>query len=284
MRFFITGLNGLIGWNLFETVRQFYPVQGTFREWHPRLVSLPVLQLNWEDDHQLERLFSRFDPDILIHSWAMCDLDLCEEIPEMAEKINVTATVKILAAAKKIKSLKRFIYISTDHVFSGEEGNYTEDHVPNPKHVYGRTKFEAEKLVQTSGLSYLIVRPGLAIGESLQGRKGPKDFLLTRIRAKKPTHYFTDEWRTPVRAHELAQKVMQLSVSNITGIVHIAGEQIYNRYELARFIAEENKETAEHIFPRLRAQDRWAAIRPKNLSLKSLRIPSSPFQSQIAIK
>ncbi len=220
----------------------------------------------------LETLFRESEPEIIIHSWAMCDLDLCEQIPSMAEKINVEGTRNILNAAVRLESLRRFVYVSTDHVFDGETGDYSEDDVPKPKHVYGRTKLAAEELVKSAGVPWQIIRPGLVIGDSLQGRKGPRDFLLTRIRAGKPTHYFTDEWRSPIPGQEIGARTLDIACSEESGIFHVAGGEVFSRYDLARKIASENGFSTEQVFPRLREEDRWASIRPKNLSLKTLRV------------
>ncbi|OGW72791.1 MAG: hypothetical protein A2Y02_02655 [Omnitrophica bacterium GWA2_52_12] len=272
MKILITGLNGIIGWNIFKTASKLLPqTAGTYREAHPGLANLNVTRLDAESAEALKALLHAAQPEIIIHSWAMCDLDLCEQIPAMAEKVNEEGTRLLLEAARGLASLKRFVYISTDHVFDGETGDYTEEDVPRPKHVYGRTKYEAEKQVQASGLPWQILRPGLVIGDSLQGRKGPRDFLLTRIRAGKPTHYFTDEWRSPIPAPEMAERVTAIACSNESGIFHVAGREVFSRYELAQKIARDHGYTTEHVFPRLRSEDRWASIRPKNLSLKSLR-------------
>ena len=274
MKILVTGLNGIIGWNVFKAASALFPqTVGTFREPHLLLAGLNVKRLEAGSPEELEILFRDSNPEILIHSWAMCDLDLCEQMPEMAEKVNVEGTLNILKAAAQIKSLKRFVYISTDHVFDGEAGDYTEEDTPRPKHVYGRTKLAAEKLVRDSGFPWQILRPGLVIGDSLQGRKGPRDFLLTRIRAGKPTHYFTDEWRTPIPAPEMASRVVAIACSEETGVFHVAGREVFSRYDLARKIALENGFSTEQVFPRLRSEDRWASIRPKNLSLKTLREP-----------
>ncbi len=272
MKILVTGLNGIIGWNIFQKAAELFPETiGTYRVYHSRLEGLNAKRLEPDSPRGLEELFRETAPEILIHSWAMCDLDLCEQMPEMAEKINVEGTKQILNAAAGIKSLKRFVYISTDHVFDGESGDYSEEDVPRPKHAYGRTKLAAEKLVQDSGFEWQILRPGLVIGDSLQGRKGPRDFLLTRIRAGKPTHYFTDEWRTPIPAPEMAQRVVSIACSKDTGIFHVAGDEVLNRFELAQKIALENGFDTGQVFPRLRREDRWASIRPKNLSLKTVR-------------
>lgn len=277
VRILVTGLNGIIGWNIFRKAAELFPeTLGTYREEHSALRGLQVKRLEADSVETLSLLLQSYQPQVLIHSWAMCDLDLCEQIPSMAERINIEGTRNLLAAASEISCLKRFVYVSTDHVFDGEDGNYGEEDIPVPKHVYGRTKLAAEKLVRDSSLPWQILRPGLVIGDSLQGRKGPRDFLLTRIRAGKPTHYFTDEWRSPIDGETLAARVMAVACSEETGIFHIAGEEVLNRYELAQKIALENGYSTERVFPRLREEDRWAAIRPKNLSLKSTRTFREP--------
>lgn len=268
-RVLITGLNGLIGWNLFKWCGRFFETAGTYRKYHPSFRDENCFQLNPESETEIQEKLEQIKPDYLIHSWAMCDLDLCEEMPLMAWEVNVKGTQAILNAASRVPGIKKFVYISTDHVFNGDQGSYTEEDQPKPKHVYGRTKLEAEKLVQKSGFPFLIVRPGLVIGKSLQGNKGPKDFLFARIKARKPIHYFTDEWRSPILAEDLAREVMKQIFSERQGIVHIAGERICSRYELAFELAASHGLETECIHPRLRSEDRWAHIRPRDISLKS---------------
>lgn len=268
----ITGLNGLIGWNLFEAGARKYRVFGTHRRRHPRLEGLSnSLRLDMHSRQSLTDLLEAFQPDYLIHTWSMCDLDLCESMPEMARAINVEGMMKMLGAAQTYGRLKKMTYLSTDHVFGGHHGDYHEEDIPEPIHVYGKTKLAAERLLRASGLPYAIVRPGLVIGESLQGNKGPRDFLFNRIRAGRATHYFVDEWRSPIKAEELASRVFQIMTSDGGGVFHAAGEKLYNRFDLARELARENGLGQELIFPRLRREDRWASIRPHNLSLKTIR-------------
>ena len=270
-RVLVTGLNGLIGWHLFQYLRERTHAHGTYREIHSSLIGDSFFRINIDDEPALAEFISRTQPEFIVHAWAMCDLDLCEQLPWMAEKMNIEGTREILSAAKKSDSLKKVIYISTDHVFSGETGSYDENHTPQPKHVYGRTKVEAEELIKNSGLPYLIIRPGLVIGKSLQGNKGPRDFLFHRIRKEKFTHYFTDEWRTPIEGPDLAAEVYSLMMSEAEGIFHIAGETVMNRYELACKLAANEGLPVEFVRPRLRAEDKWGHIRPKNLSLKTVR-------------
>lgn len=275
-RFLITGLNGVTGWNLFQSVAAHFACRGTFRKTHSVFRPEQFLKIDFEDPAAIAECLQQWRPTHVIHSWAMCDLDLCEVFPDMARKINVLGTGRLLQALSNLSSLQKFIFISTDHVFDGESGNYTENDLPVPKHVFGRTRREAELLVLDSGLPALVIRPGLVIGQSFQGNKGPRDFLLRRIRSGKLTHYFTDEWRSPIRTTDLGARVVALALSDQQGIAHVAGQTAMNRYELARALAVEAGLSTEQILPRLRQEDRWAHIRPKDLSLATIHAHSVP--------
>ena len=266
-RFLITGLNGVTGWNLFQSISQHFDCRGTYRKPHTILTQAACLRLDFEDASAIEACLKAWQPTHVIHAWAMCDLDLCEVFPAMAHKVNVQGTCRLMEALAGLPSLEKFVFISTDHVFDGERGGYTENDVPEPKHVFGATRREAELCVLASGLPALVVRPGLVIGRSFQGNKGPRDFLLGRIRSGKNTHYFTDEWRSPIQADELARRVMDLAVSRHRGIFHAAGHSAINRYDLARALAREEGLPTAQILPRLRSEDRWAHIRPRDLTL-----------------
>lgn len=267
----ITGLNGLIGWHLYlECKARGLSVYGTYGKAHARLQKEEAQKINLDSSKAVETYFHEISPDYIIHARGICDLDLCEEKPEMAQKINVRGTQIIVEAAKKLASLKKLIFISTDHVFCGNQGNYDEQSVAEPKHVYGRTKKAAEALVANSALPFLVIRPGLVIGESFQGNKGPRDFLFSRIKAQKPTHYFVDEWRTPILATELRAQALDKVLGEDQGIFHLAGKKKMNRFELARQLAEEAGMGTKHVFSRLRSEDKWAHIRPEDLSLTSV--------------
>lgn len=267
-RVLITGLNGLIGWNLYQYASGWYEAFGTYRKSHPVFqTSGNFRRINLLRGRELSDFLKEIRPDYFIHAWAMCDLDLCEQFPQMAEEINVRGLEHVLQAVSDYGRLRKFVYVSTDHVFDGRRGQYSEEDIPSPKHVYGRTKRQAEEKVLQSAIPHLLVRPGLVIGRSVQGNKGPRDFLLSRILARKPTHLFVDEYRTPIRAETLAEKVFQRMRSEAGGIVHLAGEKSCSRFELARQIASDHELPHHQIFPRKRCENKWAHIRPQFLTL-----------------
>ncbi len=264
----ITGLNGLIGWNLFQFFQDRYDVYATYRSPHPKLLlEKNCFRIDLDSEKEIRQTLNRIQPDIIIHSRAICDLDVCEEFPELAERVNVKGTELLLKEISNLKNLERFIFISTDHVFDGEKGSYTIDDEPKPKHVYGKTKRSAELAVLNSGLPFLIIRPGLVIGDSLQGNKGPKDFLCNRLRKKKETTLFVDEWRSPVSADRLCQSVGLLIQMKKQGIFHIAEAENLNRFDLGISLAEKYELPSQYILPQYRKNDILAHIRPRDISL-----------------
>src|SRR4029079_12168866 len=128
----------------------------------------------------------------------------------------------------------RMVYISSDHVFGGD-GIYDEDAEPCPISVYGRTRVEAERLVLQRPGS-LVIRVGLPIGPSLNGRTGHCDWLRYRSDRNFPITIVSDEYRSAVRADHLACRVLQLAESSAVGIRHVAATRVASRIELANHL------------------------------------------------
>jgi dTDP-4-dehydrorhamnose reductase len=126
------------------------------------------------------------------------------------------------------------VYVSSDHVFGGD-GTYDEDSTPCPISVYGRTRVIAEELVLNRD-GALIIRVGLPIGPSPNGRTGHWDWLRYRMRRNLPITIVHDEFRSVVWADELATRVMQLAKSDETGIRHVASTRAVSRIELANHL------------------------------------------------
>lgn len=277
----VTGLNSLTGWNIYSEARRRGPAAGTYRKWHRVFRGPQLYRVNWQDDHEVDAFLERLRPSVIIHAWGICDLDLCETMPELARRINVEGTVRILRKLQTLPGLRKFVYLSTDHVFDGAGGSYSEEDTPRPIHAYGRSKAEAEEKVARSGLPFTIIRTGLTIGSSVQGTIGPRDFLLSRLRAGKKTHYFVDEWRSPMDASAMARGVLDLALGPETGLFHLGGGERWNRYELARRLAETAGLEADKVLPRFRREDVWSHIRPFDLTLKSGKISPLPFSSEV---
>ena len=195
----------------------------TIRRW-------PVLNL--EDPAWPAAIFEQYQPDIFLQCHAVCDVPRCEAAPNWARQVNIVYLKRVLDA---LPDKTRLIYVSSDHVFGGD-GVYDEDSPPCPISIYGRTRVEAEEMVLDRPGS-LVIRVGLPIGPSPNGRTGHWDWLRYRIGKNLPVTIVHDEYRSVVWAHELAFRVMQLAESRETsGIRHVSATRAVSRVELANHL------------------------------------------------
>lgn len=190
------------------------------------------LRISLESRGVLKNLFARTRPDIVIFAHAVCDVPKCEANPDWAWRINVGNLENILA---ELSDETRFVYLSSDHVF-GEDGIYTEISVPQPISCYGETRVSAEQRVLDRPGS-LIIRAGLPIGPSIDGKTGHMDWLAHRLKRGLPITIIGDESRCVYRADDLAGRLMKLSESTVTGIRHVPAGQFISRPYLAEQIA-----------------------------------------------
>ena len=189
--------------------------------------------LNLEDPKWVKKLFDQYQPQILLYCHAVCNVPKCEADPDWAYEVNVGHLRQVL---KVLPEPTRLIYVSSDHIFGGD-GTYDECSPPCPISVYGRTRVEAERLVFDRPES-LIIRTGLAIGPSPNGRTGHLDWLRYRNQRQLPITIVEDEYRSVVWTEDLARRVMKLARSRETGIRHIAATRAVSRVELAHYLFE----------------------------------------------
>lgn len=187
--------------------------------------------MNLEDPSWAPALFQQRRPALLIYGHAVCDVPKCESSPAWARRINVEHVRHVLSA---LPADTRMVYVSSDHVFGGD-GTYDEKSEPCPISVYGRTRVEAERLVLERAGS-LVIRVGLPIGPSLNGRTGHWDWLRYRSDRNFPITIVSDEHRSAVWADHLARRVLHLSESSAVGIRHVPATRVVSRIELANHL------------------------------------------------
>jgi dTDP-4-dehydrorhamnose reductase len=189
----------------------------------------PMLKL--DEPAWLGALFERCRPDVLLYCHAVCDVPKCEAAPDWAREINVEHVRRLIAA---LPQQTRLVYVSSDHVFGGD-GIYDEAASPSPISVYGKTRVDAEKLVLRRSGS-LVIRVGLPIGPSPNGRTGHWDWLRYRMERNLPVTIVDDEFRSVVWAGDVADRVLRLAQSGESGIRHITATRALSRVELADYL------------------------------------------------
>jgi dTDP-4-dehydrorhamnose reductase len=220
----ITGANGLIGNYLVQTAAR-------FPQWKVRPITRA--QFDLLDFKAVEREFQKDRPQLIIHSAAISTVAEAHKNPELARKVNVEAT-KFLA---ELAAESQFVFFSTDIVFDGRKGNYTETDATNPLHSYGESKVAAEQIVLKNP-KHLVVRTSLNGGVSRSGNRGFNEQLHHLLKTGRGMKLFTDEFRCPLFAGETARAVWELADKNCAGIYHVAGAQRLSRYEIGQLLVQ----------------------------------------------
>ena len=196
---------------------------------HAGLRNLPEFRL--ETPTLVQRTLGANITGTVLYTHAVCDVPKCEENPAWAREVNVAQMTRLM---DQLSPRCRFVYLSSDHVFS-EDGAYTEGDPVSPLSTYGRTRVEAERVV-LSRENTLVIRAGLPLGPSPDGRTGHIDWLRHRSRSGLPITLVRDESRSVVWSEELAERILLLAQSTATGIRHVAAEVFVARPLLARYL------------------------------------------------
>ena len=258
MRLLITGSNGMLGTALCGVLSKKHKVMGmdvvrviprlrSGQEGHPS-TSLPSASLGTggtgeagvkefheadiTDPERVKDIFAETVPDVVVHTAAWTDVDGCEKDPEKAEAVNVGGTANIVNAAASAGV--PIIFISTDYVFNGDQAEpYTENDMPDPLSVYGRTKYEAEEAVRSGLSDYLIVRTSWLYGKN---GKNFVDTIILKAEQGGVLEVASDQTGSPTYAEDLADALVELiesGLSGIRGIVNISNEGKCSWFEFA---------------------------------------------------
>jgi len=231
-----------------------------------------VFACHLEDFDTLRSIYQKVSPNVIIHAGGVCDLDACEENPELAHAVNVQGTQNMI----RLIHQEYLIYISSDLVFCGTSpysGGYREEHTPTPISVIGKTYLLAEKLIHKSA-NHAIIRIGLPIGESLPGTKGAVDFIAKRLQNKRRMTLFYDEFRSLIHTDDLAEGVFAFMEKRLTGLFHFGGPQKYSLYDIGTHLVDTRQYEPEHLIRSSRLDEVDGPPRVGDISLNSSKIYS----------
>jgi dTDP-4-dehydrorhamnose reductase len=174
-------------------------------------------------------------PDVVVHAAAMATHEGCESDPERATQVNATSAGILAAAAANAGS--RFILISTDAVFDGTRGHYTEQDEPRPFSTYGRTKLGGEQRVLSAHHGALVVRTNF-FGWSPTGARSILEFFVTNLRRGTQVKGFTDFTVTSAYVGVLCEALDELAATDATGLLHVTSPDALTKHEFGVAVAD----------------------------------------------
>jgi dTDP-4-dehydrorhamnose reductase len=238
MKILITGANGLLGQELVKQLIQdgsstiVATSKGICRLPEEVASKVTYLDLDITFGQEVAEVLASVKPDCIIHAAAMTQVDDCENNKQHCYNTNVGAT-RFLIDGAKVRQC-RFIYISTDFVFDGLSGPYSEDDVPAPVNYYGSTKLAAENAVKESELNWNIIRTVLVYGKSTGGtRSNLVTWVKKSLEEGRNIKVVCDQWRTPTFVEDLAKGIRLVNNKAINGIYHISGKDLLTPYDMA---------------------------------------------------
>ncbi len=240
----ITGSNGLLGQKLIYRLLE----KNTFQIIATSVGANRILKqdgyvyesLDITNKKQVDTVFEKHQPDIIINTAAMTNVDACETKREECWALNVTAVKNIIDAIVAYKSDCHFIHLSTDFIFDGEKGSeYTETDIPNPLSYYALSKWEAEKLLIENKIKWAIARTIIVFGiVDNMSRSNIVLWAKDALTKGQKINVVDDQFRSPTLAEDLAEGCILIAEKNATGILNIAGPATFSVLELVNKVAD----------------------------------------------
>ena len=231
-RVMITGASGQLGkalHNYLQNNRQYEIFLTGFSNSEGNMARLDLA-----DEAAVDAYIDKLKPDIIINCAAMTAVDLCESEQEKAFRINALGPKYLAQAAAK--SGAKLVHISTDYVFDGRlDRPYTEEDIPNPINVYGKSKLAGEEYVRQICSRHFILRVAWLYGEG-------KNFVKTMLNLARNNNVIrvvADQFGSPTSAYEVAKVISFLLETEKYGVYHASCEGFTSWYDFAVAIFEE---------------------------------------------
>lgn len=183
-------------------------------------------KIDIRNQQDILKLLENEKPHIIIYTAAIVNLNVCEENKELAESIHVEVPEFIL---QSINDDVKFVYISTDSVFDGEEGNYVETDLVNPLNYYSYSKYLGEKACLNYKNS-IIVRTNI-FGFNNPLKQSLAEWAIQKLKSGERIVGFDDVIFNAIYTMDLSRILYDISQLDLNGIINIAAKGKYSKYE-----------------------------------------------------
>ena len=163
----------------------------------------------------------------------MTNVEACEDVPDLAYRTNCRGP-EMLASIAADRDVP-FVYFSSEYVFDGNDGPYSEDSPTNPLNVYGKSKRDGELAVLAAWRRALVLRTTVVYGQDF-GQKNYIYSLIRSIACGRTMRVPDDQISTPTYNRDLAYVTIELVKRSASGILHVCGPERMDRLEFAQSV------------------------------------------------
>jgi dTDP-4-dehydrorhamnose reductase len=236
LRILLTGGSGFLGWNFCKTLRFKHEISAFYFQHELFLEKCKFYKVDIRDRGLVFEMVKKIQPEVIVHAGAITSVQLCEQDRELAYSVNVEGTKNLLEASADVGA--KFIYISTDLVYSGDGSYFTEDTSPEPKSYYAQTKLEGEEIVKSYD-NYIILRLALMYGWGNVFTNSFSDWLHTELRAGRKVKAFIDQFRSPIYVVDAVMAIDELISKDVKNdVFNLGGSERISRYDFALKFAD----------------------------------------------
>ena len=270
-RILVTGTNGMLGSNTakFYSERENVELLTSVKTKNKDTNKFDGIVCDITDRDQIKKIVLGFCPDYIINTAAFTNVDLCETEKETAWKTNVKAVEYLAEACRVIDA--HLIHISTDYIYDGKNGPYSENDIPNPLGYYGRTKLASENTLKISGIKHTILRTNVLYGVSENGKADFVYWVIKNLTENKEINIVTDQFNNPTFVDDLISGINKVIEFNKYGIFNIGGKEFLSRFDFTKKIADYFNLNKNLIKPILTTELNQKAQRPLRSGLITLK-------------
>ena len=224
------------------------------------------LQLNIVDKIMLKDIISSISPDVIINLAALTNVDFCESNPEIAKEVNTNGVQNLVDVFSG-----KIIHLSTDYVFDGLKGPYKEEDQINPISVYGKTKYDAEKIVLDKN-NNLVLRANVLYNMFGNNKASFLNWVVNNLKNKNSIQVVNDQFNNPTWTESIAEILVNCLNKDMSGLYHWGDQDYLSRYDFAIKIAESYNLKSDLIKKISTSQLKQMAPRPLNGGLDQSKL------------
>ena len=215
-----------------------------------------LVKLDLADAPAVRKLILEIRPAGILVPGGVTTVDWCEKNEALATRISAEGTAAICEAAIQVGA--HVVHFSSDYVFSGISGPYSEVSSPDPISAYGRAKLAGERAASVG----VILRTSMVYSNDPES-KNFYNFIVGNLRAGKPVSTFSDQSGSPTFAPALAAAAVEALDHKLAGLYQVAGPEVLTRLEFALRVARALRLDESLIRPVTSEQFVLPAPRPK---------------------
>ena len=265
-RLMVAGASGLLGLSLAMQQAELYDVSGVVN--HTALKGTPfkVIQADLAQPGEAARLVDELRPDLGVNCAALAIVDRCEDDPDLAQRINADMPEELAVVCARAGI--PLVHISTDALYDGKKGEYSEDDEPNPVNHYARSKLVGDLAVLAANPQALVARTNF-FGWSLHGQRSLAEHFYSYMSQGRPVKGFTDVFFCPMLVNDLVDILMMMVEKELSGLYHVFSPRGLSKYDFAVLLARQFGFDESLISPIKVADFGLAAARSPLLTMNS---------------